>query len=119
MCLHCVFVCSKNMCIDKCVDSTITFVAQCKMTCKKTRCNYISLSNRDGVGALSYRMLDCPDQVVIAQVDDKGLLFSSSLTGISSLLITSQETVGVNQTLILAVKVSLRANAFKLFVFSK
>ncbi|CAK6957463.1 LOW QUALITY PROTEIN: nuclear pore membrane glycoprotein 210 [Scomber scombrus] len=62
-------------------------------------------TNRDGVGALSYRMLDFPDQVVIAQVDDKGLLFSSSLTGISSLLITSQETFGVNQTLILAVKV--------------
>ncbi|XP_035513048.1 nuclear pore membrane glycoprotein 210 isoform X2 [Morone saxatilis] len=62
-------------------------------------------TNRDGVGALSYRMLDCPDQVVIAQVDDKGFLFSGSLTGTSSLLITSQETFGVNQTLILAVKV--------------
>ena len=67
------------------------------------------LSNRDGVGALSYRMLDCPDQVVIAQVDDKGFLLSGSLTGISSLLITSQETFGVNQTLILAVKVSSTA----------
>ena len=68
-----------------------------------------SLSNRDGVGALSYRMLDCPDQVVTAQVDDKGFLISGSLTGVSSLLITSQETFGVNQTLILAVKVSLSA----------
>lgn len=71
-----------------------------------------SLFNRDGVGALSYRMLDFHDQVVIAQVDDKGFLFSGSLTGISSLLITSQETFGVNQTLILAVKVSLRAAAW-------
>uniref|UniRef100_A0A3Q0R3P0 Nucleoporin 210 n=1 Tax=Amphilophus citrinellus TaxID=61819 RepID=A0A3Q0R3P0_AMPCI len=62
-------------------------------------------TNRDGVGALTYRMLDGPDQVVIAQVDDKGFLFSGSVTGISSLLITSQETFGVNQTLILAVKV--------------
>lgn len=62
-------------------------------------------TNRDGLGALSYRMLDGPDQVVIAQVDDKGFLFSGSLTGISSLLVTSQETFGVNQTLILAVKV--------------
>uniref|UniRef100_A0A7N6FI99 BIG2 domain-containing protein n=1 Tax=Anabas testudineus TaxID=64144 RepID=A0A7N6FI99_ANATE len=62
-------------------------------------------TNRDGVGALSYRMLDFPDQVVIAQVNDKGSLFSGSLTGISSLLVTSQETFGVNQTLILAVKV--------------
>uniref|UniRef100_A0A672IWR9 BIG2 domain-containing protein n=1 Tax=Salarias fasciatus TaxID=181472 RepID=A0A672IWR9_SALFA len=62
-------------------------------------------TNRDGVGALSYRMLDCPDQLVIAEVDDKGLLFAGSLTGTSSLLITSQETFGVNQTLIVAVKV--------------
>ncbi len=76
------------------------------------------MSNRDGVGALSYRMLDSPDQVVIAQVDDKGFLVSGSLTGLSSLLITSQETFGVNQTLILAVKVSLRATAQKVFHIS-
>lgn len=63
--------------------------------------------DRDGVGVLSYRMLDCPDQIVTAEVDDKGLLSSGSLTGISSLLITSQEPFGVNQTLILTVKVSL------------
>ncbi|KAM6929481.1 nuclear pore membrane glycoprotein 210 isoform 2-T2 [Lycodopsis pacificus] len=62
-------------------------------------------TSRDGVGALSYRMLDCPDQVVIAQVDDKGFLFSGSLTGASSLLITSQESFGVNQTVLLALKV--------------
>lgn len=62
-------------------------------------------TNRDGVGALSYRMLECPDQAVIAQVDSKGLLSSGSLAGTSSLLVTSQETFGVNQTLILAVKV--------------
>lgn len=73
---------------------------------------------RDGVGTLSYRMLDCPDRAVIAQVDDKGLLLSGSLTGISSLLITSQETFGVNQTLILAVKVSLIATAYKVFHIS-
>lgn len=62
-------------------------------------------TNRDGVGALSYRALDCPDHAVIVQVDDKGLLSSGSLTGSSSLLVTSQETFGVNQTLVLAVKV--------------
>ncbi|XP_041859658.1 nuclear pore membrane glycoprotein 210 isoform X2 [Melanotaenia boesemani] len=62
-------------------------------------------TNRDGAGALFYRMLDCPDQIVVAQVDEKGSLSSGSLTGISSLLITSQETLGVNQTLILTVKV--------------
>uniref|UniRef100_A0A8C7JW45 Nucleoporin 210 n=1 Tax=Oncorhynchus kisutch TaxID=8019 RepID=A0A8C7JW45_ONCKI len=39
-------------------------------------------------------------------VDEKGLLSSSSLTGSSSLLVTSQETFGVNQTLVLAVKVA-------------
>ncbi|XP_053281143.1 nuclear pore membrane glycoprotein 210 isoform X2 [Pleuronectes platessa] len=62
-------------------------------------------TNRDGVGALSYRMLNSPDQLVTAQVDDQGFLSSGSLTGISSLMVTSQETFGVNQTLILAVKV--------------
>ncbi|XP_029363031.1 nuclear pore membrane glycoprotein 210 isoform X2 [Echeneis naucrates] len=62
-------------------------------------------TNRDGVAALSYQMQDFPDQVVIAQVDDKGFLSSGSHTGITSLRITSQETFGFNQTLILAVKV--------------
>lgn len=62
-------------------------------------------TNRDGVGPLSYRMLECPDQAVVAQVDDKGTLSSGSLTGSSSLLVTLQETFGVNQTLIIAVKV--------------
>ena len=91
------------------------FLQQLLLQNDRTRINLMwmcfSMSNRDGVGALSYRMLDCPDQVVIAQVDDKGFLFSGSLTGISSLLITSLETFGVNQTLILALKVSLRATA--------
>lgn len=63
------------------------------------------------MGALSYQMLNCPDQMVVAQVDHKGFLSSGSLTGVSSLLVTSQETFGVNQTLILSVKVSLRATA--------
>ena len=58
------------------------------------------------MSGLSYRMLECPDQAVVAQVDDKGSLSSGSLTGSSSLLVTSQEAFGVNQTLILALKVS-------------
>uniref|UniRef100_A0A8C7WMB9 Nucleoporin 210 n=1 Tax=Oryzias sinensis TaxID=183150 RepID=A0A8C7WMB9_9TELE len=62
-------------------------------------------TNRDGMGALSYQILNCPDQMVVAQVDHKGFLSSGSLTGVSSLLVTSQETFGVNQTLILSVKV--------------
>uniref|UniRef100_A0A8B9HPV2 Nucleoporin 210 n=1 Tax=Astyanax mexicanus TaxID=7994 RepID=A0A8B9HPV2_ASTMX len=56
-------------------------------------------------GALSYRVLDCPDKAALIQVDDKGYLSSGSLTGMASLQITSQETFGVNQTIILAVKV--------------
>uniref|UniRef100_A0A3B1IR40 Nucleoporin 210 n=1 Tax=Astyanax mexicanus TaxID=7994 RepID=A0A3B1IR40_ASTMX len=62
-------------------------------------------TNRDGQGALSYRVLDCPDKAALIQVDDKGYLSSGSLTGMASLQITSQETFGVNQTIILAVKV--------------
>ncbi|KAL1021498.1 hypothetical protein UPYG_G00014030 [Umbra pygmaea] len=63
-------------------------------------------TNRDGSGALFYQVLDCPQQAVVVQVDKKGLLSSGSLTGSSSLLVTSQETFGVNQTLVLAVKVA-------------
>ncbi|KAM6977831.1 nuclear pore membrane glycoprotein 210 [Aplochiton taeniatus] len=62
-------------------------------------------TNRDGVGALSYQVLDCPDQAAVAHVDEKGLLSSGFLTGSASLLVTSQEAFGVNQTLLLAVKV--------------
>lgn len=52
-------------------------------------------------------MLDCPDRAALIQVDDKGLLTSGSLTGTASLQISSQETFGVNQTIIIAVKVTL------------
>ncbi|XDV45377.1 hypothetical protein PO909_013490 [Leuciscus waleckii] len=62
-------------------------------------------TNRDGQGSLSYRVLDCPDRAALIQVDDKGLLTSGSLTGTASLQISSQETFGVNQTIIIAVKV--------------
>ncbi|MBN3325349.1 PO210 protein, partial [Atractosteus spatula] len=62
-------------------------------------------TNRDGVGVLTYRVLDCPDKAVLVQVDEKGLLSSGSLTGTASLEVNSQETFGVNQTIIVAVKV--------------
>ncbi|XP_041954056.1 nuclear pore membrane glycoprotein 210 [Alosa sapidissima] len=62
-------------------------------------------TNRDGVGVLSYQVLDCPDKASLIQVDDMGHLSSGSLTGTSSLQVNSQESFGVNQTLILAVKV--------------
>ncbi|XP_057177409.1 nuclear pore membrane glycoprotein 210 isoform X2 [Triplophysa rosa] len=62
-------------------------------------------TNRDGLGSLSYRVLECPDRTTLIQVDDKGLLTSGSVTGTASLQISSQETFGVNQTIIIAVKV--------------
>lgn len=62
-------------------------------------------TNRDGVGSLSYRVLDCPDKAPLIHVDDNGHLASGSLTGTASLQITAQESFGVNQTIILAVKV--------------
>ncbi|XP_066553883.1 nuclear pore membrane glycoprotein 210 [Amia ocellicauda] len=62
-------------------------------------------TNRDGVGSLTYRVLDCPEKAASIQVDEKGLLSSGSLTGTSSLEVTSQEYFGVNQTIIVAVKV--------------
>ncbi|XP_068506084.1 nuclear pore membrane glycoprotein 210-like [Syngnathus scovelli] len=62
-------------------------------------------TSRDGEAALSYQMMNWTDQVAIAQVDDKGFLFSGPLTGMSPLLVTSQESFGVNQTLIASVKV--------------
>lgn len=62
-------------------------------------------TNRDGLGSLSYRVLDCPNRAALVQVDEKGHLTSGSLTGTASLQISSQETFGVNQTIIIAVKV--------------
>ncbi|XP_030623640.1 nuclear pore membrane glycoprotein 210 [Chanos chanos] len=62
-------------------------------------------TNRDGVGSLSYHVLDCPDKPSLIQVDSKGHLSSGSLTGHASLRITSQEGFGVNQTITVAVKV--------------
>lgn len=57
------------------------------------------------MGSLSYRVLDCPDKAPLIHVDDNGHLMSGSLTGTASLQITVQESFGVNQTIILAVKV--------------
>ncbi|KAG7260832.1 hypothetical protein CRUP_012780, partial [Coryphaenoides rupestris] len=56
------------------------------------------------MSGLSYRVLECPDQAApVAQVDDKGALSSGSLTGACSLLVTAQETFGINQTLVVPV----------------
>ncbi|XP_047662919.1 nuclear pore membrane glycoprotein 210 isoform X2 [Tachysurus fulvidraco] len=62
-------------------------------------------TNRDGMGSLSYQVLDCPDAASVVHVDDHGHLTSGSLAGTASLQITAQESFGVNQTIIIAVKV--------------
>ncbi len=61
-------------------------------------------------------MLDCADRAALVQVDDKGHLTSGSLTGTASLQISSQETFGVNQTIIVAVKVKISNNAYILII---
>lgn len=61
---------------------------------------------RDGMGSLSYQVLDCPDAAPVVHVDANGHLTSGSLEGTASLQITAQESFGVNQTIIIAVKVT-------------
>ncbi|KAJ8384181.1 hypothetical protein AAFF_G00207990 [Aldrovandia affinis] len=62
-------------------------------------------TNRDGVGKLSYCVLDCPDKAGLVEVDEAGHLSSGSFTGSTSLQVTSLEPFGINQTIFLAVKV--------------
>ncbi|GAA6079659.1 nuclear pore membrane glycoprotein 210 isoform X1, partial [Tachysurus ichikawai] len=57
------------------------------------------------MGSLSYQVLDCPDAAPVVHVDANGHLTSGSLEGTASLQITAQESFGVNQTIIIAVKV--------------
>nr|XP_033781607.1 nuclear pore membrane glycoprotein 210 [Geotrypetes seraphini] len=63
-------------------------------------------TNRDGLASLSYRIIDSPDKTPAVQVDEKGFLISGSLTGISAMEVNSQEHFGINQTIIIAVKVA-------------
>ncbi|XP_072454357.1 nuclear pore membrane glycoprotein 210 isoform X2 [Notamacropus eugenii] len=63
-------------------------------------------TNRDGVASLSYRILDGPEKVPVVYIDEKGFLVSGSLIGTSTIEVISQEPFGVNQTIIVAVKVS-------------
>ncbi|KAL4646368.1 nuclear pore membrane glycoprotein 210 isoform X1 [Arapaima gigas] len=62
-------------------------------------------TNRDSLGQLSYRVHDCTNKAALIQVDENGHLSSGALTGSASLQVTSQESFGVNQTIIVAVKV--------------
>uniref|UniRef100_A0A7N4NSS5 Nucleoporin 210 n=1 Tax=Sarcophilus harrisii TaxID=9305 RepID=A0A7N4NSS5_SARHA len=63
-------------------------------------------TNRDGVASLSYRILDGPEKAPVVYIDEKGFLVSGSLIGTSTIEVISQEPFGVNQTIIVAVKVS-------------
>ncbi|XP_069500079.1 nuclear pore membrane glycoprotein 210 [Ambystoma mexicanum] len=63
-------------------------------------------TNRDGVALLNYQILDILDKTPIVQVDKKGVITSGALTGISTMEVNSQEPFGINQTIIVAVKVS-------------
>ncbi|XP_077181720.1 nuclear pore membrane glycoprotein 210 isoform X2 [Paroedura picta] len=63
-------------------------------------------TNRDRVASLSYRVLDGQDRIPVIQIDERGLLHSGSLIGLATIEVISQEPFGINQTLIVAVKVA-------------
>uniref|UniRef100_A0A8C4TG96 Nucleoporin 210 n=1 Tax=Erpetoichthys calabaricus TaxID=27687 RepID=A0A8C4TG96_ERPCA len=63
-------------------------------------------TNRDGVATIRYKPLGCPNKTPLVQVDEKGIITSNSLTGMSSLEVNSQESFGVSQSIIIALKVS-------------
>ncbi|NXW83436.1 PO210 protein, partial [Alopecoenas beccarii] len=62
-------------------------------------------TNRDRVASLSYRVLDGPDKVPVVKIDERGFLHSGSLIGSSTIEVISQESFGINQTIVAAVKV--------------
>ncbi|XP_062969977.1 nuclear pore membrane glycoprotein 210 [Cynocephalus volans] len=63
-------------------------------------------TNRDSVASLSYRVLDGPEKVPVVHIDEKGFLVSGSVIGTSTIEVIAQEPFGVNQTVIVAIKVS-------------
>ncbi|KAL8212459.1 UNVERIFIED_CONTAM: hypothetical protein K2H54_047229, partial [Gekko kuhli] len=63
-------------------------------------------TNRDRVASLSYRILDDQDRIPVVQIDERGLLHSGSLIGLATVEVIGQEPFGINQTLIVAVKVA-------------
>ncbi|KAK2534436.1 Nup210 [Columba livia] len=62
-------------------------------------------TNRDRVASLSYRVLDGSDKVPVVKIDERGFLNSGSLIGSSTIEVVSQESFGINQTIVAAVKV--------------
>ncbi|ETE69030.1 Nuclear pore membrane glycoprotein, partial [Ophiophagus hannah] len=63
-------------------------------------------TNRDGAASLTYRVLDSQDKVPVVEIDESGHLSSHSQIGLSTIEIISQESFGINQTLVVAVKVA-------------
>ncbi|NXU54806.1 PO210 protein, partial [Turnix velox] len=62
-------------------------------------------TNRDQVASLSYRVLDGPDKVPVVKIDERGFLNAGPLIGSSTIEVIAQESFGINQTIIVAVKV--------------
>uniref|UniRef100_A0A8C6NDG7 Uncharacterized protein n=1 Tax=Melopsittacus undulatus TaxID=13146 RepID=A0A8C6NDG7_MELUD len=62
-------------------------------------------TNRDRVASLSYRVLDGPEKVPVVKIDETGFLNSGSLIGSSTIEVISQESFGINQTIVATVKV--------------
>uniref|UniRef100_A0A8B9GDC4 Nucleoporin 210 n=1 Tax=Amazona collaria TaxID=241587 RepID=A0A8B9GDC4_9PSIT len=58
---------------------------------------------RDRVASLSYRVLDGPEQVPVVKIDETGFLNSGSLIGSSTIEVISQESFGINQTIVATV----------------
>lgn len=68
------------------------------------------------MASLSYRVLDGPDKVPVVKIDERGFLNSGSLIGSSTIEVVSQESFGINQTIVAAVKVVL--SLFAVFCFT-
>ncbi|XP_061328975.1 nuclear pore membrane glycoprotein 210 [Pezoporus flaviventris] len=62
-------------------------------------------TNRDRVASLHYRVLDGPEKVPVVKIDETGFLNSGSLVGSSTIEVISQESFGINQTIVATVKV--------------
>lgn len=59
------------------------------------------------MASLSYRVLDGPEKVPVVKIDETGFLNSGSLIGSSTIEVISQESFGINQTIVATVKVVL------------
>lgn len=66
---------------------------------------FLFVLSRDRVAALIYHVLDGQDRVPVVQIDERGLLNSGSLIGLSTVQVISQEPFGINQTLTITIKV--------------